>query len=337
MTNFTFKSGLVLLSLSALVACGKDSFRRQSDPLVNYPDFQKDVRAEDYKTSSQQFVSGEIFSLKVDDRVDSSTHLDFYLRQQGSYQLRARSSIPGLQFTLVARDLPQGATLTKSPGAGANYVLSWTPSASVIPVGERRKKLQAKIDFVVDQRTAHFADGIVDLSATNLTRALTLNVEFPETRPVIEVSGLEVKEIKHGSLVPFKVRIKDPNGSEKVEPYLLFSYPRENASNEIKAFPLQAAILDQDVNPNPKYIGNGTWEFSKLLDTTLLKGEKIFDPRSMYQSGEMILVGISGVTKQESVSKLISIKVRPADQKQAVEATKPEKIPKTDAVKDARK
>jgi len=77
-------------------------------------------------------ITSDYFTITLPD-----ADMIFHEGQKGTYQISAKSLVPGVKICLVSSDLPKGATFTSCSATSqpATYTLDWTPAMGTVQNG----------------------------------------------------------------------------------------------------------------------------------------------------------------------------------------------------------
>lgn len=197
--------------------------------------------------------------------ISPDPEMSFNEGQVSNYKIRSRALKTGVQINLLATDLPEGATLTKSPVEKDVYILSWKPAYYIIPTSSNMKTYEVKLMAKVIS-----TDKSEDLSKYKdivLEKSVSLFVFRNQIPPNnLKVVGLP-NEVNEGTETAFKVTANIPGVDDKAPtpPVLVVRYDGITSSagnNFIESDAARHLVIKET-----KYLGNYNWEFNFIFDT----------------------------------------------------------------------
>lgn len=201
--------------------------------------------------------------------ITPDTQMTFNEGQEAIFKVYARVLVQGVQISLTAKNLPEGATLTASQTEKDLYLLKWNPALYTVASNENIKtfnvKLVAEIVSVSSQQNADKLKGMVREREVSLF--LFKNQEAPSE---LKVEGL-TSEVAQGQETPFSVTVKVPgiDGRSAQKPRLVISYDGVSftSGNDFLELDGSRHVVADKSKKEPEYLGDFKWKFSLVFDT----------------------------------------------------------------------
>jgi len=209
---------------------------------------------------------------KIDENffvITADPQMIFNEGQANRYSFRARVLVPGVQIRLKAEGLPEGATLSPSDQEAGLYVLSWTPSYSLIPPQSPMRTFTLKI--VAEPVSAPKPELLETLR--NLVQEKTFSIFlFRNQEPPrdLKVVGLPQEVVEGQEPIRFSVTVQVPGLDSKSaqKPVLVVSYDglAINAGQSFMEMDGSRHIVPDLQKREPEYLGDFQWRFSVVFD-----------------------------------------------------------------------
>lgn len=262
-----------VLVLSALTAChGQDPFKRESNPIRNYPrvadSIEKREGAAPYGVKPKS-PGGTPYdctgSFVINSNSPDGRTVFYFVEDSASMFEISIVNRLGDSFEVQALGVPEGAEfkLLKNNSANtATYMLAWTPK-NVITGSETT----FRPNITLNLKSKALSERCQGAMATE---TLHLLVEKTGGKPTISVTGLPQTKIKFGREFSFKIDVNDPSATEQKPPQL-------NGFAFDPALKTEGSIdgtAAADCNATPK-LTDGKWQFScKFISAALQAGNE---------------------------------------------------------------
>lgn len=271
------KTVLPFLALSLIAGCGDknpvsdiDSMREHSRiELQKGPDSARVINNDVLRTEYIYITKEES---TIDDKFITITpplESTFAEGVSGSIKVRAAVHIPGVEISLTAEGLPQGASLVKSDSEKDIYLINWAPELYTIPANSVKKSFTVKL--VANVVKANSQQEYDTLKGLVRERTMSLDVFRTQEAPSdLVVTGLP-GEIQEGTQVPFTVTVKVPGTDQKApkKPTLLVSYDRvsSTAGNDYLELDGSRHVVSDVTKKDAEYMGDSKWKYTLVFDT----------------------------------------------------------------------
>ncbi|MES2963923.1 MAG: hypothetical protein V4760_08535 [Bdellovibrionota bacterium] len=262
MKNQNFNLMIATLAALAITGCGETSTK--SNPLEDYKDLKTVPQYKGNEPRVQVYPNSPLFGIMIEKT------LNFVEGEATSYVVTPRCQIPGAAFKLVAKDLPQGATLAPVDASKpmGDYKLTWTPAVGTLPAQSIWAPYDAEIEVVVLKGADAAADEKMATVAVPkpLTMVLLATSEQPTVVKCELASGVACAggnlQITEGDKIAITLTVKDPGASAGRLPRIALEQD-QSENNELP----RVAGLRASTKRNPESLGGGLFRFKGIIDT----------------------------------------------------------------------
>lgn len=194
--------------------------------------------------------------------------MSFVEGKASTFKVRTSVAVKDVEMTLTAKDLPEGATLTKSTTEAGVYLLNWQPA--LYTTGSSAMKILT-ITLVPKMRSSKNSAALEKLKGLKLDKTVDLNVfRNLEAPSDLKVAGLAA-EIEEDKVTTFTVTVTVPgiDGKAPLKPILYVSYDKIAVSAGNNFMELDGSRhVSIDLNKkDPEYLGDSKWKYTMLFDT----------------------------------------------------------------------
>lgn len=241
---------LLVAWTSMMMGCGD----LRTNPTEGYEDLTtSSVPPHDNKPRPQSYLES-IFQIKHE------TFLTFVEGKQASYEIASYLRMSGVEYELVAKGLPEGATFAKSPESPNKYILTWYPTPGTLADQEFRRPLQFYIEIKVLKTSDPVAAQV--MKEIGHDRLVDMLLVRTEDQPIVEKVELASDTLAEGEAMAFTVVVKDLGAYQNRQPRLLVAQEFGASQEAVKVDGAPFVKVGQ----TPQSLGEGRFKFSATFD-----------------------------------------------------------------------
>ena len=258
------------LLVLTLTSCGQN--KPSSRSLKEYEQIKKTMGpVHDQPTIKQNYIQTDLYSINA----ENIPKVIFEVGQTNVLRINTSLKLPGTQYRLVSRDLPEGSTLSQASNTNDGvWLFTWTPETHLMSSFRSGiyKRFHVSIE-VIDSSDPQAKEIAQSLSAET---AIDYTLDYPKSAPeILSIEGTvafpKATKINEGDRVHLVIRVKDSSASLAQKPVLIT--PRiqdkihgvESIIDGSRFFYLQseAKLID------PKQVNGleNVWEFQAEFNT----------------------------------------------------------------------
>jgi hypothetical protein len=280
MKTFKFISTLAAMGV-LLSACGK----YEKNPVPDLNKLRESGKQEvERGPEKERIVTKEVIVEKpkvvvkeqstIDDKfiiISPDAEMTFVEGIPASFQVRARSLVPGLKIKLTAQGLPEGAVLQNASTENEKdlYSLSWNAPLYTVAANAAVKTVKVKFVAAVTEVPPGFDKKTIEgLVREKEALLLVLRNQTPPSDLTVENLPTEITE---GTLTRFSLTVKVPGIDDKApaKPRLVVSYDgiSLSAGNSFLELDGSRHIIADVSRKEAEYLGDSKWKFHLIFDT----------------------------------------------------------------------
>ncbi len=250
--------GLLTFALSFALLLSACSGKKQN-PLDEFEELRDEaVPPHEQKLETQDFVGSEIIVISPE------KDINFVEGVRSDFKITARVLQAGVQYNLVAADLPNGASLAKSDTEANTWILSWQPPLGFTTNNQIEKEVYYSLAIDITDFGGDRNENL--LSQLNKSFDFSFKVRKTYEPPqVIAISGL-TDSISEGQQQAFTVDVSVPGAHAGNLPRLDVYFNGTGNSKEKYEGNGAVFVRRSTENQVPESIGNNVWRFFFTLD-----------------------------------------------------------------------
>lgn len=293
----SLKLKISLLALAAvMVACGG----MKTNPTEGYEDL-RDAGAPKPRVLKTQLIADNVFRRPTVD--NDRLLLNFQEGASTSYVFDAGCFYDGVSYNLVAKNLPAGATFTRSPENANQFILAWTPAKGLLNAGENGYRsinfqLQYEITQASDEARAEI--GALDRAVFNYFIHVFNRQLDPKILAIdLGLGGMDTVQ-QGGEPLNLTIEALDPAAAKGGAPVLVVDDKIGGAQNATMINAVNMVRFEKPVFTENRFVFKGRFDTSKIV---FKKGQTEVTAR--------FRIFIKGATGRMSTSQIVNIKVQP--------------------------
>lgn len=308
MINAAMTGAVIATTTLGLVACGD----MKTNPIEDYKELEDPVAPRTEKPRPDVFIDN-VFSVTT----KNNAYPVFAQGRKDTYTIYSRLLMDGVQYQLVPKTLPEGASfkILSQVGNTQEYALTWAPQPGTLSDQETDRPFKMTFELKVNHNGKDLVDGLRRqgmssekairvaevLNLIGHERELDMHLLRAAEQPVVEKPQGLSETISQGQVVSFTVVVKDIGAFESRMPRLFVDEDR-SASNETAKFQAADSVR---ISSQPVKVEEGRFKFTGQIDLSnvTLPGSSDLVPARF----ALVVVSPSGVP---AVDRIVEFKIK---------------------------